>query len=308
MLLHAAHLRKEFATVLAVEDVSLTVRPGEVFGLIGPNGSGKTTTIRMLLNIITPDQGTVTFDGKPFGDDIRNMIGYVPEERGLYRKNKLLNTILYFASLRGIPVAEGKRRAYEWLKRFDLLSYHDRKVEELSKGNQQKVQFIVAVLHDPQLVILDEPFSGLDPVNQQLLSQFFLELKQQGKAVIFSTHVMEQAEKLSEQICLINKGRVVVEGGIGEIKKRHGRNALRIEFNGDGSFLSGLPWVRKASVFQNYAEIELRDETPAREILRTVSDRLDLRKFEYLEPSLYSIFLEAVGAQTARFGGGRTDV
>jgi ABC-2 type transport system ATP-binding protein len=308
MRLEASHLRKEYAAVVAVDDVSLRVMPGEVFGLIGPNGSGKTTTIRMLLDIIRPDRGSVSFDGRPFDDSIRNQIGYLPEERGLYRKNKLLNTILYFASLRGVPVSEAKRRAYDWLKKFDLLAYYDRKVEELSKGNQQKVQFIVSVLHDPRLVILDEPFSGLDPVNQQLLSRFFLELKQQGKAIIFSTHVMEQAEKLSESICLINRGKVVLAGGIGEIKKQYGKNSIRIEFNGDGAFLGSLPQIRKASVFQNYAELDLMENIPTGEILRILTEKVDIRKFEYHEPSLYSIFLEAVGAAQTPGMEGRTDV
>src|ERR1041385_1049620 len=226
-MLNASHLRKQYATVLAVDDVSLSVERGKILGLLGPNGAGKTTTIRMILNIIQPDAGSITFEGRPFDESMRNRIGYLPEERGLYRKNKLLNTIVYFASLRGIETDEAKRRAYDWLKRFDLLSYYDRKVEELSKGNQQKVQFIISILHNPQLVILDEPFSGLDPINQILLKDILLELKQQGKAVIFSTHQMDQAEKLCDTICLINRGNVVLEGELREVKQRFGKNSVQ---------------------------------------------------------------------------------
>ncbi len=294
-MLAVAHLRKEYATVLAVDDVSFQANSGEIFGLLGPNGAGKTTSIRMILNIISPDGGEVTFDGKPMDDQMRNHIGYLPEERGLYRKSKLLNTILYFAGLKGIPHAEAKRRAYDWLKRFDLLSCYEQKVEELSKGNQQKVQFIISILHDPKLVILDEPFSGLDPINQILLKDILLELKQQGKAIIFSTHMMEQAEKLCEKICLINHGKVVLEGELAEVKRRFGKNSVHIEFEGDGSFLSALPMVKQAMVYENAAELELKDQGASSQLLAEIAQRLNIRKFEFQEPSLHSIFLKTVG-------------
>jgi ABC-2 type transport system ATP-binding protein len=297
-MLNASHLRKQYATVLAVGDVSLTVERGKILGLLGPNGAGKTTTIRMILNIIQPDAGSITFEGRPFDESMRNRIGYLPEERGLYRKNKLLNTIVYFASLRGIETDEAKRRAYDWLKRFDLLSYYDRKVEELSKGNQQKVQFIISILHNPQLVILDEPFSGLDPINQILLKDILLELKQQGKAVIFSTHQMDQAEKLCDTICLINRGNVVLEGELREVKQRFGKNSVHIEFDGDGGFLSSLPSVKKVQVYENYAEIVMEDYAARGQLLAAVAPNIDIRKFEYVEPSLNSIFLDVVGHAT----------
>ena len=201
----AENLRKQYANVVAVDDVSLRVEPGKIFGLIGPNGAGKTTTIRMILNIITPDKGMVTFDGAKFDRNIQNRIGYLPEERGLYKKNKLLDTILYFAGLRGMTGVGTKQKALEWLRRFNLEEYAKRKVEELSKGNQQKAQFITAILHDPDYIVLDEPFSGLDPVNQIVLKYILQELKQQGKAIIFSTHQMDSAEKLCDEICLINR-------------------------------------------------------------------------------------------------------
>ncbi|MBI4810673.1 MAG: ATP-binding cassette domain-containing protein [Ignavibacteriales bacterium] len=294
-MLKAINLRKEFTNVIAVDNVSLEAQRGEILGLLGPNGAGKTTTIRMILNILQPDSGTITFDGNPFDESIRNLLGYLPEERGLYRKNKLLNTILYFASLKGIDAAEGKRRAYKWLERFDLLNKYQSKIEELSKGNQQKVQFIISILHDPELVILDEPFSGLDPVNQILLKDILLELKQQGRAVIFSTHQMEQAEKLCDKICLINKGSVVLDGELSEVKSRYGKNSIHIEYDGDGSFLKDLPFIQQATVYQNYAELVLKNSISTKEILSVVSDKLDVRKFEYVEPSLNSIFIEVVG-------------
>lgn len=294
-MLKAVQLRKQFETVLAVNDVSLEVKRGNIFGLIGPNGAGKSTTIRMLLNITKPDSGTITYDGQPFSDAIRNRIGYLPEERGLYKKNGVLDTIVYFASLRGIPAETAKKKGMEWLERFNLQSYAKRKVEELSKGNQQKAQFITTILHDPDLVILDEPFSGLDPVNQIVMKDIFAELKQQGKAIIFSTHQMESAEKLCDEICLINRGTIVLEGSVKQVKQRFGTNALHLEFDGDGHFLSSLPFVQKATVYENYAELTLNGEVTSKEVLAALMPKLELRKFEYVEPSLNSIFLQVVG-------------
>ncbi len=294
-MLGVSNLRKQFSTVLAVDDVSLTAGRGGILGLLGPNGAGKTTTIRMILNIIRPDAGTILFDGRPFDEGVRNKIGYLPEERGLYRKNKLLNAILYFARLRGVESGEARRRAYDWLKRFDLLTTYDRRIEELSKGNQQKVQFIISILHDPDLLILDEPFTGLDPINQILLKDILLELVQSGKAIIFSTHQMEQAEKLCDSICLINRGTVVLSGRLQEIKGRFGQNSVHLEFHGDGSFLSRHPSVRDAHVYENYAEMVLRPESSPGELLRDLASKLDITKFEVTQPSLNAIFLETIG-------------
>lgn len=294
-MIKAENLRKQYASVVAVDDVSLEVQRGKIFGLIGPNGAGKTTTIRMLLNIISPDRGTITFDGAPFSQSIQNRIGYLPEERGLYKKNKLLDTILYFASLRGVPANVAKKSALEWLRRFDIEAYAKRKVEELSKGNQQKVQFIISILHNPDFVVLDEPFSGLDPVNQIVLKEILQDLKQDGKAIIFSTHQMESAEKLCDEICLINRGKIVLEGDIKEVKQRAGRNSVHIEFLGDGSFLSTLPNVKKATVYENFAELQLNGDLSSRELLSSVASKLEVRKFEFVEPSLNSIFLDVVG-------------
>ncbi len=298
-MLKVEHVSKTYSSVVAVDDVSLAVGRGEVIGLLGPNGAGKTTTIRMILNIIMPDRGSISFDGKGFGEATRNIVGYLPEERGLYRKSKVLNTILYFARLKGIDAVEGKRRAYEWLRRFDLLTAFDRRVDELSKGNQQKVQFIIAVIHDPELLILDEPFSGLDPVNQILLKDILMELKERGRAIVFSTHQMEQAEKLCERMYLINKGRVILEGAIPDVKSRYGRNTLQVEFSGDASFLRGMSWVKSAQIYENYAEVVLNGHENLPGALRELAGRLDITKFEVTSPSLNAIFLEAVGGAAA---------
>lgn len=294
-MIKAENLRKQYESVLAVDDVSLEVERGKIFGLIGPNGAGKTTTIRMILNIISPDRGTVTFGGVPFSRAIQDRIGYLPEERGLYKKNKLLDTIMYFASLRGVQAGAGKRKALEWLRRFELEGYAKKKVEELSRGNQQKVQFITSILHDPEYVVLDEPFSGLDPVNQIVVKDLLQDLKQQGKAIIFSTHQMDSAEKLCDEICLINHGKIVLEGSLKEVKQKFGKNSVHIEYVGDGSFISALPNVKKATVYENYAELQLNGDISSRELLSSVSSKVEIRKFEFVEPSLNSIFLDVVG-------------
>lgn len=298
-MLSANGLRKVYSSVVAVDDVSLSVARGEILGLLGPNGAGKTTSIRLIFDIIRPDSGQILFDGQPYSPKIANRIGYLPEERGLYRKNKLLNTLIYFATLKDMRPAEARRTAMEWLERFGLSSSADRKIEELSKGNQQKVQFIVSILHDPELVILDEPFSGLDPVNQIILTDVLMELRQRGKAIVFSTHMMEQAEKLCERITLINKGRVVLDGSLTDIKRQYGKNAVHLEYDGDGAFLGSLTGVRNVMKYEKYAELQLEDGVRGGEILRQISDRLAVRRFELMEPSLHSIFLEKVGASAA---------
>lgn len=294
-MLIAKQLLKTFSTVTAVDEVSLQVGPGQILGLLGPNGAGKTTTIRLILNIIRPDSGEITFDGKPFSHHTQNLVGYLPEERGLYRKNRLLHTIIYFATLKGMAADVARQKGLQWLDRFGLTSFADRRVEELSKGNQQKVQFIISILHDPPYVVLDEPFSGLDPVNQIVFKDILTELKQQGKAIIFSTHIMEEAEKLCDSITLINRGRVILEGDLNEVKKRFGTNAVHIEFEGDGAFLRSMPYVKKAMVFENSAELELIDGVIGSTILPQLAAHLTIRKFELREPSLHSIFLDQVG-------------
>ncbi len=298
-MLRVSALRKDFATVRAVDGVSFEVGRGEIFGLLGRNGAGKTTTIRMVLNILKPDAGEILFDGRPFSDSTRNLVGYLPEERGLYRKSGLLDTIQYFAGLRGMTPARARKEAEQWLERFSLGPYANRRVEELSKGNQQKVQFIVSIIHDPQLVVLDEPFSGLDPVNQILLKDILLELKERGKAIIFSTHQMEQAERLNESLCLIEHGRVVLSGTLRDVKRRYGSNSVHVEYAGDGAFLRLLTGVRNALIYENTAELQLEAGADPQEILAHMVGKLEIRKFELREPSLHSIFLHVVGQQEA---------
>ena len=294
-MLKVVNLRKEYDTVVAVDGVSLEVKRGELFGLLGPNGAGKTTTIRTILNIIQPDSGEIYFDGKPFTKETWNIIGYLPEERGLYRKSKIISTILYFAALKGLPPKQAKPLAVYWLERFGLKDECHRKIEELSKGNQQKIQLIISILHRPQLLILDEPFTGLDPVNQILLKDVLLELRQKDAAIIFSTHQMEQVEKMCDNICLINKGKPVLSGELYEIKKRYGTNSIHLEYEGDGEFLKHFDFIRRADVYQNYAELELTDISKSTELLANLNGKLVLRKFEIVEPSLNSIFINIVG-------------
>jgi ABC-2 type transport system ATP-binding protein len=296
-MLRVEHLRKEYSSVIAVDDVSFAFERGEIFGLLGPNGAGKTTTIRMILDVIKPDRGTISFDGQPFSEQTRNRVGYLPEERGLYRKSKLLDIILYFAGLRGMPHGEARAEALLWLDRFGLRDQTNRRVQELSRGNQQKVQFISSILHRPELVVLDEPFSGLDPVNQIVFKDVMQELKQQGRAIVFSTHQMDQAERLSDALCLIDKGKVVLSGTLREVKKRHGRNSLHLEFHGDGTFLPGLPGVDRAILYENSAELDLGEQASMQEIIERINRTVELRKLELREPSLHSIFVQTVGRQ-----------
>jgi len=301
-MISVLNLRKQFSNVVAVDDVSFNAERGKIFGLLGPNGAGKTTTIRLLLNILSPDDGKITFDGFAFSSALQNIIGYLPEERGLYRKSKLLNTIVYFVCLKGVSEIEAKKLANDWLARFDLLHYAERRIHELSKGNQQKVQFIISLIHNPDYIILDEPFSGLDPVNQLLMREIFLEQRKAGKVVIFSTHIMEHAEKLCDELVLIDKGKIVLDGTVSEEKKRFGKNAIYIEFDGDGSFLSSANNVSKCQLFQNYAELELNNSESPSEFLRTIVSTLNVTKFETKEPSLYSIFLDLVGDSSTSLG------
>lgn len=298
-MLQVEGLRKDFTGVRAVDDVSFAVRPGQIFGLIGPNGAGKSTTIRMIMDIIQPDAGTVTIDGQPMHERLKNMIGYLPEERGLYRKNKLGNVIAYFGSLKGLRPDEAREKARPLLEHFSLTGYEKRNVEELSKGNQQKVQFIIAILHEPRLLVLDELFTGLDPVNQVLMKEALLQLRNDNRAIIFSTHQMEQAEKLCDELLMIDKGRTVLYGSPSAIKQQYGKNALHAEFTGDGNFLRELPGVLSVDLTQHYAEMELETGTDTNAIIEAMLPRLELRQVSRVEPSLQSIFIDIVGKDRA---------
>jgi ABC-2 type transport system ATP-binding protein len=297
-MLQVENLKKTYAEKVAVNNVSFKVDKGEIFGLLGPNGAGKTTSIRMALNIILPDSGRVLFDGNPFTEETKNRIGYLPEERGLYRKNRLGDTIAYFGSLKDMPPGEIKKQSAFWLNRFELKGREISKIEELSKGNQQKVQFIISILHNPETLILDEPFAGFDPINQDLLKEILIELKNQGKTIIFSTHQMEQVEKLCDNICLINEGNIILSGKLRDVKKNYGNNSIRIDYSGDASFIKTFPEIKHSNIFENYAEIIVNGNFSIRNFLDEANKKLEIRKFEVAEPSLHSIFVEKVGDST----------
>ena len=289
------NLVKTFGQHRAVDGVSLEIPRGHIYGLIGPNGAGKTTTIRMILDIIRPDSGEVVVLGTPAGDQVKDRVGYLPEERGLYRKTKVLEMLGYQGSLRGASPAAARKEASEWLDRLDLADWKGRKVEDLSKGMQQKVQFIGAVLGKPELLILDEPFSGLDPVNQNAFKDLMLELNRNGATIIFSTHQMDTAEKLCKEIALINKGKIVLNGSLSQIKSRFGKNSVMVEFDGDGSFLQGLPGVARVDDYGQYREVRLQDGADPQALLRAAVERVTVRRFEIMEPTLHNIFIEQVG-------------
>jgi len=285
---------KRYGDFTAVDHVSLTVPRGAVYGLLGPNGAGKSSTIRMLLRIMLPDEGTI----RVLGDDVSALkverIGYLPEERGLYKKMKVGDLLIFFAEIKGVSRVEARRRAAEWLERMGLLDRATRPVEELSKGMQQKVQFIATVIHEPELLVLDEPFSGLDPVNAGVLKDIILDFRRRGHTIVFSTHQMDQVEKLCEHICLINRGRVVLSGTLAAIKKQYGHNGVSVRFSGDGSFLKSLPDVASFQDNGNELFLRLRDGADAARVLDAARGRIEILRFEVAEPSVHDIFIEQV--------------
>tara|TARA_B100001113_G_scaffold292927_2_gene249632 strand:+ start:2534 stop:3421 length:888 start_codon:yes stop_codon:yes gene_type:complete len=287
------NLSKSFEGVNAVNDVSLTVGKGDIYGFLGPNGAGKTTTIRMIMGIIHPDSGLISLNGKDINALGHQNLGYLPEDRGLYQKQKLTEILQYFGTLRGLAVSEAKKRTSKWLERFDLGDQGHRKVEELSKGNQQKIQFILSLLHDPDLIILDEPFTGLDPLNQLLLKEIIQEKREEGKTIIFSTHQMEQVERLCNNICIIDKGVIVIEGLLDDIREKHSSNAVQVRF-------SGKIDRNEASNFLN--ELELTDNTLSgilkkspNEFLTWINAIANVLSFQLKVPTLEQIFLDRVG-------------
>ena len=293
-VIEARDVVKRYGDFVAVDHVSLTVPRGTIFGLLGPNGAGKSSTIRMLLRIMLPDEGSI----RVLGGDVTVLdverIGYLPEERGLYKKMKVGDVLVFFAEIKGVARAEARRRASQWLERMSLLDRANQPVEELSKGLQQKVQFIATVIHDPELLILDEPFAGLDPVNANVLKDIILDFHRRGHTVVFSTHMMEQVEKLCEHICLINKGRVVLSGTLASVKKQYGHNVVSVRFNGDGSFLKSLPDVASFQDNGNELFLRLRDGADPARVLDAARGRLEILRFEVAEPSVHDIFIERV--------------
>lgn len=292
-------IEKRFDGTYAVRDLSFDVPQGSVYGLLGPNGAGKTTTLRMILHIILPDTGRVELFGGAVDETALGRVGYLPEERGLYKKMTVRDVLLFLAEVRGLARHEASTRIQRWLERLDAHEWSHKKIEELSKGMQQKIQFLAAILHDPELIILDEPFAGLDPVATTLLKDVMIELQQAGKTVIFSTHRMEQVEKLCDRICLVNKSEKVLEGPLGEIKRRFGKNTVQVEFEGDGSFLEHSPLARAVDFYGNYAEVKLAPGADPQELLAAIMARARVHRFEVVTPSLNDIFIQLVSGEAS---------
>lgn len=297
-ILAVRDIRKTFGELRAVDGVSFTVRRGTITGLLGRNGAGKTTTIRMITGIFLPDSGSIEWLGDENGLAFRDRIGYLPEERGLYKQMKVWEHLVFLAEIKGKRPGEAKKRVDEWLERFELKEKRDAKVEELSKGNQQKVQLIGTLLHDPDLIILDEPQSGLDPVNQKVVRNLLTDLRAQGKTILLSTHMMGEAEKMADEIVLIHRGQVVLEGTLDHVRTSFGKNTLHLGFEGNGDFLASLPQVRRAAIVNNAAELSLAEGADPQEILAASMARLRIHRFELAVPSLESIFIEKVGDTT----------
>jgi len=289
------HVTKRYGEFTAVNDLSLQVRPGRVFGLIGPNGAGKTTTIRMIVNIIIPDSGSIALFGQQMTSALQDRIGYLPEERGLYKKMKIGEQLRFFAELKGLRGKEADERIDNWLRKLQLSDWKEKRTKELSKGMQQKVQFITAVIHNPDLVILDEPFSGLDPVNVDLMKETILEQKAAGKTIILSTHQMEIAEKLCDDVCMINRADKVLDGRLREIRRSFSRNAVALQFQGGDHLLNDPELV--ANIRQNGDDVEVLlvpGASPQALLKRMVEAGVLVTKFELVEPSLHDIFIEKV--------------
>ena len=287
---------KSYAGHVAVKDLSLTVPRGSIFGLLGPNGAGKTTTLRMVMDILRPDSGTIEILGRPADQAARDRIGYMPEERGLYPRMVLEEQLLFLAEIKGTPRAEARRRLPGWLERMGLAEWSRRKVIELSKGMQQKAQLVATLLHEPEVLILDEPMSGLDPLGADLVRGVLLEQRRQGKTVVLSSHQMETVERLCDSIGLINRGEKLLEGPLSEVKSRHPRNTIVLAYDGDGGFLAGLPGVREVSEFGRYVEVRMDEGGDPQAVLREAAARLRLSRFEVVEPSLHDIFVAAVAS------------
>ena len=291
-----AGVTKVYENKVAVNDLSLSIEAGQMFGLLGPNGAGKTSSIRMMMGITIPDSGRVSLFAKPFERQSLDRVGYLPEERGLYKKMKVMDQLIFFGRLHGIAAEDARKRGTEWARRMEIADALDKKTEELSKGMQQKIQLIATLLHDPGLIVMDEPFSGLDPVNAVLVERTLLELKDEGRAILFSTHRMDQVEKLCDAICLINGGQAVLSGRVREVKSRYKRDHVIVEFEGSSSFLNS-DQVAEAKNFSGHAEIRLKPQGDAQKLLREAAAVATIYRFELVEPSLEEIFIRTVGGK-----------
>jgi ABC-2 type transport system ATP-binding protein len=288
-------VRKSFDGIVAVDDLSLTIPPGAIFGLLGPNGAGKTTAIRMLIGILLPDAGEVRIFGAPVSRDVTRRIGYLPEERGLYRRMTVEDNLVFVGRLAGLAARDARVRALKWARRMEIDRWMSSRVEQLSKGMQQKVQFIAALVHEPDLVVMDEPFSGLDPINVNELNEILLDLKRSGRTILLSTHRMDQAERLCDEICLVNRGRRVLSGPIRQIRSANGRCTLRIEIEGDLASLARFPGVECFIDRGNHADIVLCPGADSQDLLRRAMRLGRVLRFELREPSLEDVFVSVVG-------------
>lgn len=299
-LLEVKQVSKYYGSFKAVDNVSFKVEKGRIFGLLGPNGAGKTSMIRMINHITMPDEGTVTFNGQKVDESTQQRIGYLPEERGLYKKMKVGEQLMYLIRLRGLSKDDARKAISYWLDRFEATNWIGKEVGDLSKGMQQKIQFIAAIAHDPDLYIFDEPFSGLDPINSETLKRVIIELRDRGKTILFATHRMEQVEQMCDDICLFNKGKAILSGDLRAIKQKMGRNTINLEFHGDGSFLDALDNVRIGNRSTNFAEIRMLGNTDPQDILKKAMERANILKFELVQPALNEIFIETVGSDNLK--------
>ncbi|ETI69641.1 ABC transporter ATP-binding protein [Neobacillus vireti] len=295
MVLKLEHVTKRFGKFTAVDDLSLEIPEKEMFGFLGANGAGKTTTFRMILGLLDSSGGQISWDGKPINYSTSHLVGYLPEERGLYPKLKVRDQIVYLARLRGMPKSEALIELKTWLERFKIPEYENKKVEELSKGNQQKIQFIAAVVHKPKLLILDEPFSGLDPVNVEMLKEAVIALKENGATIVFSSHQMHHVEEMCEHLCIMHKGSPVVYGALKEIKRSFGKKNLVIHADFPLESLGNFPGVVKAKSTMEGIQLQIEGEYVAEKILKEIVGKGFIRKFSLEEPSLNDIFIEKVG-------------
>jgi len=289
------NISKRFGDFYAVKHLSLKIPSGIIYSLLGPNGAGKTTTIRMVMNIIIPDEGSIDVLGEKMDERMKSRVGYLPEDRGLYPKMRVGELLLFLAELKGIERQEARKSIDDWLERFDLTGWKQKKVEALSRGMQQKIQFIATVIHRPDLIILDEPFSGLDPVNTKLLKDIMLDMKKEGRTIIFSTHRMEQVEMISDNICLINRAEKVLEGRLSEIKQQYGKNTVILDYDGDASFIKSLPEIEKIDDYGKFMEIKMKERSDPQDLLNKSVGRIRINKFEVREPTLNAIFIDKVG-------------
>ena len=294
--LDVKNLVKYFDKVKAVDDVSFDVPEGSIFGLIGRNGAGKTTTIRMMMNIYSPDKGEVLLRGDKVDNSFRNKVGYLPEERGLYKKMKVLDTLMFFAEIKNKTGKDIERKAKKYLEQFDLKDRIQSKIEDLSKGNQQKIQFIATILHDPEFIILDEPFSGLDPINTNLLKEIILEKKKEGKVIIFSTHLMDFAEKMCDHVAMIDKGKIILDGSLSQAKAKFAQKNVSLNYEGDVSFLKSLPFIETVSDFGNTTQIKLKDASYSQDLLKALVEKnVTVKQFNANDISLHEIFVQLAG-------------